>query len=47
MDAAAISVGVASPAKDLILKQEAALLLHVQEQAEEIMKVMVRLADER
>ena len=47
MDAAAMSVGVASPAKDLILKQEAALLLHVQEQAEEIMKVMVCLADEK
>ena len=47
MDAAATSVGVASSSKDLILTQEAALLLHVQEQAEEIMKVMVRLSDEK
>ena len=47
MDAAATSVGVSSPAKDLILTQEAALLLHVQEQAEEIMKIVVRLSDEK
>lgn len=47
MDAAATSVGVTSSSKDLILKQETALLLHVQEQAEEITKVMVRLAGEK
>ena len=47
VDAAATSVGVSSPSKDLILKQEAALLLHVQEQAEEITKVMACLADEK
>jgi transposase len=46
MDAATISVGVASPSKDLILTQEASLLLHVQEQAEEITKVIMRLSDE-
>jgi transposase len=47
MDAAATSVGVASPAKDLILKQEASLLLHCQEQAEEIMQLIVSLSDEK
>ena len=47
MDTATASVGVTSSSKDLILKQEAALLLHVQEQSEEIMKVMVRLSDEK
>jgi hypothetical protein len=47
MDAATTSVGVASPSKDLILTQEASLLLHVEEQAEEIKKVMVRLSDEK
>jgi len=47
MDTATTSVGVASPSKDLILTQEASLLLHVQEQAEEIMKVIVRLSDEK
>jgi transposase len=46
MDAATASVGVASPSKDLILTQEASLLLHVQEQAEEITKVITRLSDE-
>lgn len=47
MDTATASVGVTSSSKDLILKQEAALLLHVQEQDEEIMKVIVRLSDEK
>jgi transposase len=47
MDAATTSVGVASPSKDLILTQEASLLLHVQQQDEEIMKVIVRLSDEK
>jgi len=47
MDTAAASVGVASPAKDMILKQEASLLLALEEQAEEIMKLIRSLADER
>ncbi len=47
MDTATASVGVTSSSKDLILKQEAALLLHVQEQDEEIMKVIVCLSDEK
>jgi transposase len=47
MDAAAASVGVASPAKELILKQEASLLLYLQEQSEEIVKVMASLADQK
>jgi transposase len=47
MDLAASSVGAASPAKDLILKQEATLLLHLQEQDEEIMKLMINLLDEK
>jgi transposase len=47
VDAAASSVGVASPAKDLVLTQEATLLLYIQEQAEEITKMMVTLSDEQ
>jgi transposase len=47
MDAAAASVGVASPSKDLILTQEASLLLHVQEQIEEITKAMMSLSGEQ
>jgi transposase len=47
MDIAISSVGVASPVKDLVLKQEASLLLHLEEQAEEIMKLMVSLSDEK
>jgi transposase len=47
MDAATSSVGVASPTKDLILKQEASLLLHMTEQAEETMKLMRSLCDEK
>jgi transposase len=47
IDTAAASVGVASPAKDLILKQEAALLLHVQEQIDEITKAMMSLSGEQ
>lgn len=46
MDTAAASVGVASPAKDIILKQDASLLLALEEQAEEIMKLIRSLADE-
>lgn len=44
MDTAATSVGVASPAKDMILKQEASLLLALEEQALEIMKLIRSLA---
>ena len=47
MDAATTSVGVASPAKDLILKQEASLLLQLEGQAEEIMKLIIDLSDEK
>jgi len=47
METATSSVGVDSPVKDLVLKQEASLLLHLQEQAEEIMKLMVSLSDEK
>jgi len=47
IDTAVASVGVASPAKDLILKQEAALLLHVQEQIDEITKAMMSLSGEQ
>jgi transposase len=47
IDVATRSVGVASPAKDLVLKQEAALLLYLQQQAEEIMKLMINLLDEK
>jgi len=46
MDTATASVGVASPAKDMILKQEASLLLALEEQAEEIMQLIRSLADE-
>ena len=38
MTAAASSVGVVSPAKELILKQEASLLMHVQEQMKETIR---------
>ena len=47
MDAATTSVGVASPAKDLILKQEAALLRELEGQAEEIMKLIMDLSGEK
>jgi transposase len=47
MNAVTSSVGVASPAKDLILKQEVSLLLHLEEQAEETMKLMRSLCDEK
>ena len=46
MDAATASVGVASPAKDMILKQEAALLLALEGQADEIMKLIMDLSGE-
>ncbi len=47
LDAATLSIGVASPTKDLILTQEASLLLHLEEQAEEILKRMRTLCDEK
>jgi transposase len=47
IDAATSSVGVASPTKDLILKQEASLLLHMTEQVEETMKLMRSLCDDK
>jgi len=47
MDAATMSVGVASPAKDLILKQEAALLIHLEEQTQEITKAIKNLSNEK
>jgi transposase len=47
MDAATTSVGVTSPAKDLILKQEAALLLELEGQAKEIMKLIMDLSGEK
>ena len=47
MDTATASVGMASPAKDMILKQEAALLLALEGQAEEIMKLIMDLSGEQ
>ena len=47
MDTATASVGVASPAKDMILKQEASLLLALEEQAEEIMKLIMDFSGEK
>ncbi len=47
METAATSIGVISPAKDLVLRQEAALLIHLEEQAEEIMKAITSLSDEK
>jgi transposase len=45
--AAATSVGVTSPAKDLVLGQQASLLLHVQEQMKEATKVLMSLLTEK
>ncbi|MGD0231456.1 MAG: IS110 family transposase [Syntrophorhabdales bacterium] len=47
METAATSVGVVSPAKDLVLRQEAALLIHLEEQGEEIMKAITSLSGEK
>ena len=47
MDAATSSVGVASPAKELTLRQEASLLMHVEEQMKETTKVLMDLLNER
>jgi transposase len=47
MDAATSSVGVTSPAKELTLKQEASLLMHVEEQIKETTKLLMSLLNER
>jgi len=47
MTAAGSSVGLSSPAKEMILKQEAYLLLHVEEQIKETTKFMMRMCSER
>jgi transposase len=47
MTAAVSSVGVASSAKDLILKQEASLLHHVEEQMKETTELLMKLCNER
>lgn len=47
MEAAASSVGVTSSAKELALKQEASLLIHVQEQMKEVTKLLMSLLQER
>jgi len=47
MEAAVSSVGVVSPAKELVLKQEASLLIHVQNQMEEVAKLLKTLLNER
>ena len=47
MITAASSIGVSSPAKELVLKQDASLLLHVEEQIKETTKVLMRLCNER
>jgi len=47
MDAATSSVGVTSPAKELTLRREASLLMHVEEQMEETTKVLMNTLNER
>jgi transposase len=47
IDAATSSVGVTSPAKELTLRQEASLLMHVEEQMEETAKVFMNTLNER
>jgi transposase len=47
METAAESIGVESPAKELALKQEASLLIHVQEQMMEATKLLMSLLNER
>jgi transposase len=46
-DAAASSVGIISPAKEFTLKQEASLLLHIEEQMKETTKLLKSLLAER
>jgi len=47
MATASSSVGVSSPAKELVLKQEASLLLYVEEQIKETTNVLLRLCNDR
>ena len=47
MNTAATSIGVSSPAKELILKQDASLLLYVEEQIKETRKVLTSLCTDR
>ncbi len=47
LDSASSSVGVSSPAKELILRQEASLLLHVEEQIKETTKLLVKSCNDR
>jgi transposase len=47
MTAAASSVGVVSPAKKLTLKQEASLLMHIQEQMKETAGLLMNLLHQR
>jgi transposase len=47
MTTARSSIGVSSPAKELVLKQDAALLLYVEEQIKETTKVLAGLCTER
>ena len=46
MEAAVSSVGVSSPVKDMIIKQEASLLFHLEQQAHETTKLLMNLCDE-
>jgi transposase len=47
MDATTSSVGVESPSKELALRQEASLLVHVEEQMKETTKVLMNTLDKR
>ncbi len=47
MATVATSIGVSSPAKELILRQDASLLLSVEEQIKETTKVLINLCNER
>ena len=47
MTTAASSIGVSSPAKELVLKQDASLLLYVEEQIKETTKLLMDACNER
>jgi len=47
MTTASSSIGVSSPAKELVLRQDAALLLYIQEQIKETTKALMGLCTER
>ena len=47
MAAAVSSVGVSSPAKELVLKQETSLLLYIEEQIKETTNVLMGLCNDR